>query len=130
MGGSPRQTFNAAAAELNKATDSLDSSWSRPIRYVPVLGRNASALDTMAATGASLAETAASAAGVSNLDGITLADGQIDKSGAGWLREVIFHDGKVDANERAFLQKLKKTAKDKTSLEFEKLYEECVASKK
>jgi hypothetical protein len=58
-----------------------------------------------------------------------MADGQIDREEAGWLREVLFHDGKIDKNEKAFLQKLKKAAKDKTSPEFEKLYEECMAAK-
>jgi hypothetical protein len=58
-----------------------------------------------------------------------MADGQIDRAKAGWLREVLFHDGKIDKNEKAFLQKLKRAAKDKTSPEFDELYEECMAVK-
>ncbi len=58
-----------------------------------------------------------------------MRDGKIDKAEAGWLRGVLFADGKIDAQEKAFLQKLKRAAKDKTSPEFEKLYEECMAAK-
>jgi uncharacterized tellurite resistance protein B-like protein len=58
-----------------------------------------------------------------------MADGQIDRAEAGWLREVLFQDGKIDANEKAFLQKLKRAAKGRTSTEFEKLYEECMSAR-
>ena len=58
-----------------------------------------------------------------------MADGQIDKPDAGWLREVVFADGKVDKGEKAFLQRLKKAAKGRTCVEFENLYEECMAAK-
>lgn len=59
-----------------------------------------------------------------------MADGKIERPAAGWLRGVVFADGKVDANEKAFLQRLKRAAKDNTCPEFEKLYEECMAAKR
>ena len=58
-----------------------------------------------------------------------MADGKVDRAAAGWLREVMFHDGKIDKNEKAFLQKLKKAAKNQTSPEFDELYEECMSIK-
>jgi hypothetical protein len=58
-----------------------------------------------------------------------MRDGTIDRADAGWLREVLFADGKIDKNEKEFLKKLKKAAKDKTSPEFETLYEECMSLK-
>ena len=53
----------------------------------------------------------------------------IDRTQTGWLREVMFADGKIDAGKRAFLQKLKRAARNHTSPEFEKLYEECMRAR-
>jgi uncharacterized tellurite resistance protein B-like protein len=57
-----------------------------------------------------------------------LKDGSIDTREAKWLRDMLFADGKIDANEKKFLNKIKKGAK-KTSPEFDKLYQECLAAK-
>ena len=55
-----------------------------------------------------------------------LADGVIDKREAVWLEKMLFADGKIDANEKKFLQKLKKDA-TKTGKDFDALYEKCMA---
>jgi hypothetical protein len=55
-----------------------------------------------------------------------LRDGKIDAREAAWLRSMLFADKKIDANEKKFLGRLKKGAK-KTSPEFDKLYNECMA---
>lgn len=57
-----------------------------------------------------------------------LRDGKIDAAEARWLRGMLFADGKIDANEKKFLARIKKGAK-KTSPEFDKLYEQCMAKK-
>ncbi len=57
-----------------------------------------------------------------------LKDGSIDTREAKWLREMLFADGKIDPGEKKFLARLKKGAK-KTSAEFDRLYEECMAKK-
>ena len=55
-----------------------------------------------------------------------LKDGKIDTKEANWLRSMLFADGKIDANEKKFLARIKKGAK-KTSPEFDKLYDQCMA---
>ncbi len=55
-----------------------------------------------------------------------LRDGQIYAKEADWLRRMLFADRKIDANEKKFLNRIKKSAK-KTSPAFERLYQECVA---
>lgn len=55
-----------------------------------------------------------------------LRDGRIDTKEANWLRKMLFADRKIDDNEKKFLKRLKKAA-SKTSSEFERLYQECVA---
>ena len=57
-----------------------------------------------------------------------LKDGKIDAKEAHWLRSMLFADGKIDANEKKFLARIKKGAK-KTSPEFDKLYNQCMAKK-
>jgi hypothetical protein len=57
-------------------------------------------------------------------------DDKITAKEAGVLREVLFADGRIDPAEKAFLQKLKKAAKEKAAPEFEKLYDECMASRR
>src|SRR5437588_87714 len=52
-----------------------------------------------------------------------LKDGKISGSEANWLRSMLYADKKIDANEKKFLQKLKKGAKS-TSPVFDKLYTE------
>ena len=59
-----------------------------------------------------------------------LDDGKITAKEAGVLRDVLFADGRIDDAEKAFLQKLKKAAKEKTVPEFEKLYDECMAARR
>jgi hypothetical protein len=59
-----------------------------------------------------------------------LDDGKITAQEAGVLREVLFADGRIDPAEKAFLQKLKRAAKERTAPEFEKLYDECMAMKR
>jgi hypothetical protein len=56
-----------------------------------------------------------------------LTDGVIDADEAAWLRAWIFADGKVDADEKKLLKELKLLA-DRVSPEFQKLYDECMAS--
>src|SRR5262245_26922679 len=56
-----------------------------------------------------------------------LKDGVIDANEARWLRKMLYADKKIDNNEKAFLKKLKRSAK-KTSPAFDALYEECVGS--
>jgi hypothetical protein len=58
-----------------------------------------------------------------------LKDGKIDTREANWLRNMLFADGKIDANEKKFLTRIKKAATGGTSTAFEKLYQECMASK-
>ena len=58
-----------------------------------------------------------------------LKDGKIDPKEAQWLRKMLFADRKIDANEKRFLARIKKAAK-KTSLDFDKLYTECMAKAK
>jgi hypothetical protein len=58
-----------------------------------------------------------------------LKDGKIDTKEAQWLRKMLFADNKIDANEKRFLARIKKAAK-KTSLDFDKLYTECMAKAK
>jgi hypothetical protein len=57
-----------------------------------------------------------------------LKDGKIDAKEAAWLRSMLFADRKIDANEKKFLAKIKKGAKQ-TSPEFDKLYNQCMAKK-
>ena len=57
-----------------------------------------------------------------------LRDGVIDASEAAWLRKMLFADGKIDANEKKFLARIKKAAKQ-TSPEFDALYEQCMKAK-
>ena len=54
-----------------------------------------------------------------------LKDGKISGSEANWLRSMLYADKKIDANEKKFLQKLKKGAKS-TSPVFDKLYAEAM----
>jgi hypothetical protein len=58
-----------------------------------------------------------------------LADGVIDAAEARWLEKLIFADKKVDDNEKKFLTRLQKGAK-RTSPEFDRLYDKCMASGK
>jgi uncharacterized membrane protein YebE (DUF533 family) len=62
------------------------------------------------------------------IEGNVLKDGKIDADEAKWLRKMLFADGKIDPGEKKFLARLKKGAK-KTSPEFDKLYQECMAKK-
>lgn len=55
-----------------------------------------------------------------------LRDGQISSKEAEWLRRMLFADRKIDANEKKFLNRIKRSAK-KTSPAFERLYQECAA---
>ena len=55
-----------------------------------------------------------------------LRDGRITAKEANWLRKMLFADGKIDANEKKFLQRVKKSA-TKTSPEFDQLLQECLA---
>jgi hypothetical protein len=55
-----------------------------------------------------------------------LKDGKIDSAEAKWLRAMLFADNVIDANEKKFLNKLKKSA-TKTSAAFDALYAECMA---
>jgi hypothetical protein len=54
---------------------------------------------------------------------------KVDDAEAKWLRTMLFADGKIDANERKFLDSLKKKAKS-TSPDFNKLYDEAIAKAK
>jgi hypothetical protein len=54
-------------------------------------------------------------------------DGKVSAKHASWLREKLFAAGKADDNEKAFLQKVKKSART-TSAEFNALFEECMAA--
>jgi len=56
-----------------------------------------------------------------------LDNGIISAKEAGWLRKMLFADGKIDANEKKFLQRLKKNA-TKVSTQFEALYTECMGT--
>jgi hypothetical protein len=73
-----RDELSIAADDLSKARESLDKPWAKPLRAVPILGRNARAVETMTETGASLAATASSAASAADLDSIQVSSGQID----------------------------------------------------
>jgi uncharacterized tellurite resistance protein B-like protein len=55
-----------------------------------------------------------------------LRDGKISNREAGWLRKMLFADGKIDDNEKKFLTRIKKAAQ-KTSPDFDQLYQECQA---
>jgi hypothetical protein len=55
-----------------------------------------------------------------------LRDGTITSKEAKWLRDMLFADRRIDANEKKFLGRIKKAAR-KTSPEFDRLYQECLA---
>src|SRR5262249_37554112 len=55
-----------------------------------------------------------------------LRDGRISAREAGWLRKMLFADRRIDDNEKKFLSKVKKAA-TRTSPEFDRLYQECLA---
>ncbi|MBI1917095.1 MAG: TerB family tellurite resistance protein [Planctomycetes bacterium] len=57
-----------------------------------------------------------------------LADGKIDAGEARWLKDMLFADRKIDANEKKFLVRIKKAAKQ-TSPEFDALYNQCMKTK-
>ena len=57
-----------------------------------------------------------------------LTDGNIDAAEARWLKDMLFADGKIDDNEKKFLARLKKAARQ-TSPEFDALYEQCLKAK-
>jgi hypothetical protein len=55
-----------------------------------------------------------------------LRDGRITAKESGCLRKMLFADRKIDDNEKKFLTRLKKAA-TKTSPDFDRLYQECLA---
>lgn len=55
-----------------------------------------------------------------------LRDGSITAKEAKWLREMLFADRRIDESEKKFLGRIKKAAK-RTSPEFDRLYQECLA---
>ena len=57
-----------------------------------------------------------------------LTDGKIDAAEARWLKDMLFADGKIDDNEKKFLVRIKKAAKQ-TSPEFDALYDQCTKTK-
>jgi hypothetical protein len=70
--------LKVAARNLASANDSLDKPWAKPIRVLPGIGRNAEAIDEMAATAADLAAVSARAASSVDLSRIEIKGGQLD----------------------------------------------------
>ncbi len=68
------QRLDAAARSFATAHGAVDAWWARPALAVPVLGRHSRALRAMAASGATLSESGARAAGV-----VDVADLRLDR---------------------------------------------------
>ncbi len=56
-----------------------------------------------------------------------LEDGVVTATEARWLRKMVFEDGDIDDDEKQLLRDIKAKARD-LSPEFDKLYDECMAS--
>ena len=58
---------------------------------------------------------------------VVLIDGKVSSNEALWLRQLIFADRRLGAEEKQFLQELKREARE-ASAEFLDLYDQCMAA--